>query len=198
MLCIEFREEEITKLREERFHHPKLRVEGKMEALLMKSEGMSEGKIGSIVGVSPKTLRGYFTEYITGGIEGLKEINFYRQQSELMEDRVTIEELFRENPRTAIKRIKELTGIVCKKKGLKRLKTAQFRRRFAFRSSLVFVKSPSGRQRYNVLGAFNAVSHELFSVTNNAYINSNSIVALMTSLVMDNARYQRCALVMGD
>ena len=71
----------------------------------------------------------------------------------------------------------------------------------------IFVKSPSGRQRYNVLGAFNAVSHELFTVTNNAYINANSIIALMTklleqyagqaiTLVMDNARYQRCALVM--
>lgn len=71
----------------------------------------------------------------------------------------------------------------------------------------VFVKSPSGRQRYNVLGAFNAVSHELFTVTNNAYINANSIVALMSllleryagkavTIVMDNARYQRCTLVM--
>ena len=71
----------------------------------------------------------------------------------------------------------------------------------------IFVKSPSGRQRYNVLGAFNAISHELFTVTNDAYINANSIIALMTqllnryagsaiTLVMDNARYQRCKLVM--
>jgi transposase len=73
--------------------------------------------------------------------------------------------------------------------------------------SRIFVKSPSGRQRYNVLGAFNAVSLELFTVTNDTYINSNSIIALMTkllehyageaiTLVMDNARYQRCAMVM--
>jgi transposase len=71
----------------------------------------------------------------------------------------------------------------------------------------LFVKSPSGRQRYNVLGAFNAVSHELLTVTNDAYINANTIIALMTqlleryvgsaiTLVMDNARYQRCKLVM--
>jgi transposase len=70
----------------------------------------------------------------------------------------------------------------------------------------VFVRSPSGRQRYNVLGAFNAISHELFTVTNNAYINSNTIIELMNKLlvyyrnipiclVMDNARYQRCKLV---
>ena len=71
----------------------------------------------------------------------------------------------------------------------------------------IFVKSPSGRQRYNVLGAFNAISHELFTVTNSTYINANSIIALMTqilehyvgsaiTLVMDNARYQHCKLVM--
>jgi transposase len=70
----------------------------------------------------------------------------------------------------------------------------------------VFVRSPSGRQRYNVLGAFNAISHELFTVTNDAYINANTIIELMKQLlayygsvpmclVMDNARYQRCKLV---
>ena len=71
----------------------------------------------------------------------------------------------------------------------------------------VFVKSPSGRQRYNVLGAFNAISHKLFTVTNDKYINANTIIDMMKKLleyytdtaiclVMDNARYQRCKLVM--
>ena len=70
----------------------------------------------------------------------------------------------------------------------------------------VFVKSPSGRQRYNVLGAFNAISHELVTVTNTTYINSQSVKELMrklrekyinapVTLVMDNARYQRCKAV---
>jgi transposase len=71
----------------------------------------------------------------------------------------------------------------------------------------IFVKSPSGRHRYNVLGAFNAINHEFFTVTNDTYINANSIIVLMAqllvryagsqiTLVMDNARYQRCKLVM--
>lgn len=70
----------------------------------------------------------------------------------------------------------------------------------------VFIKSPSGRQRYNVLGAFNAISQKLFTVTNDSYINANTIITLMQQLlenctrpiclVMDNARYQRCKLVM--
>ena len=71
----------------------------------------------------------------------------------------------------------------------------------------LFIKSGSGRQRFNVLGALNAVTHELITVTNDAYINSLSVCELLhkiadlrltvpVTLVMDNARYQRCKLVM--
>jgi transposase len=70
----------------------------------------------------------------------------------------------------------------------------------------LFVKSGSGRQRFNVLGALNAISHELITVTNDAYINAKSVCDLLQkiadqglrmpiTLVLDNARYQKCALV---
>lgn len=70
----------------------------------------------------------------------------------------------------------------------------------------LFVKAPPGRQRFNVLGALNAVTHELITITNDAYINSQSVCSLIQkiaqqnigeqiTLVLDNARYQRCALV---
>ena len=115
MLRIEFSEEAKKQLREERYSHPHPRVQRKMEALLLKSEGLSHGKIGSIVGVTQKTLREYFSQYVNRGIEGLKEIKFYQPQSELMEHKGTIEELFRENPPSTIKeaiaKIAELTGI---------------------------------------------------------------------------------------
>jgi hypothetical protein len=41
----------------------------------------------------------------------------------------------------------------------------------------VFTRSeaPSGRQRFNVLGALNALTHELTTVTNDAYINAESV-----------------------
>jgi transposase len=69
-----------------------------------------------------------------------------------------------------------------------------------------FVKAASGRQRYNVLGALNARTHELITEINTTYINAESVCALLrkiasasvglpVTLVMDNARYQRCALV---
>jgi len=70
----------------------------------------------------------------------------------------------------------------------------------------LFVKTGSGRQRFNVLGALNAVTHELITVTNEAYINAQSVCELLNkiaalglslpvTLVLDNARYQKCALV---
>lgn len=71
----------------------------------------------------------------------------------------------------------------------------------------LFIKSGSGRQRFNVLGALNAVTHELITVTNESYINAESVCELLhklaalglsipITLVLDNARYQKCAVVM--
>jgi transposase len=70
----------------------------------------------------------------------------------------------------------------------------------------LFVPGPSGRQRYNVLAALNAVTHEVIRVANHASINADSVCDLLRqvaaaglprpiTLVLDNARYQRCALV---
>lgn len=70
----------------------------------------------------------------------------------------------------------------------------------------MFVRAPSGRKRYNVLGALNAVTKEVIRVTNQTYINSESVCDLLCqiaalnlgipiTLVMDNARYQKCQIV---
>ena len=70
----------------------------------------------------------------------------------------------------------------------------------------VFIPSPSGRKRFNVLGAVNAVTKEMITVTNQTYINAESVCQLLIqlaelnlttpiTLVLDNARYQKCALV---
>lgn len=69
------------------------------------------------------------------------------------------------------------------------------------------VKSAGGRKRFNVLGALNAITHELVTVTNHAYINALAVCELLEKLaqqfpdlpivlIMDNARYQRCKLVL--
>ena len=71
----------------------------------------------------------------------------------------------------------------------------------------VVVRAPSGRQRFNVLGALHAITYELITVTNDSYINAISVCELLEKIaalglqtpitvVMDNARYQRCRLVL--
>ncbi len=46
----------------------------------------------------------------------------------------------------------------------------------------IFIKSASGRKRFNVLGALNAITHEIFIVTNETYINAESIYELLREL----------------
>ena len=70
----------------------------------------------------------------------------------------------------------------------------------------VFIKAPAGRQRFNVLGAINAITHEFFSITNDTYINAISVCDLLRkiaarhageviTLILDNAKYQKCIIV---
>ena len=70
----------------------------------------------------------------------------------------------------------------------------------------IFVRAASGRQRFNVLGAWNAMTRELVSVTNTTVVNTETMCELLRkiaalrltgpiTLVLDNARYQRNAAV---
>ncbi len=70
----------------------------------------------------------------------------------------------------------------------------------------LFVRAASGRKRDHVLGALDAVTHRLIRVTNHDSINAESVCALVRvvaeasvglpiTLVLDNARYQKCARV---
>jgi transposase len=70
----------------------------------------------------------------------------------------------------------------------------------------LFIPTPAGRKRVNILAALNAITHELVTVINDTYINSDSVCQLLrkiaalnfmlpVTLVLDNARYQRCQLV---
>ena len=77
---------------------------------------------------------------------------------------------------------------------------------FLWSEKRIFIRAPSGRQRFNVLGALDAVTHEMITVTNDTYITAQSVCALLEKIAaqhvgqpitifLDNARYQRCALV---
>jgi transposase len=70
----------------------------------------------------------------------------------------------------------------------------------------IFVRTSSGRKRFNVLGAYNAVTQKLLTVVNESYINSGTVCEMLhllrrshvgeaITIVLDNAAYQRCKLV---
>jgi len=74
--------------------------------------------------------------------------------------------------------------------------------------SRLYVRAASGRQRFNVLGAWNAVTRELIAITNTAVVNTETMCELLravaarglvgpVTMVLDNAKYQRNAVVMG-
>ena len=73
-------------------------------------------------------------------------------------------------------------------------------------AAAVFLKAAAGRQRYSVLGAWDAVKNTLLTVTTEATVTAATVSELLErvaragdgvpiTLVLDNARYQHCALV---
>lgn len=68
-----------------------------------------------------------------------------------------------------------------------------------------YVKTSSGRQRFNVLGALNFVTKKIETICNDTYITSVQVVELLEKLarnynkpitiILDNAAYQRCSFV---
>jgi transposase len=263
MINLEISPAEQAVLNEQRYHHPHPRVQRKMEALWLKSHGLAHHQICLLADISEATLVSYLKEYQQGGIEQLKEINFYQPQSELVAHTSTLEKYFEQHPPATVKeamgKIEELTGLKrsetqvrhfikglglkCRKVGMIPAKAdpvvqAQFKteklepvlaeakqgqRKVFFVDAAhfvlapflgylwsfvrLFIPAPSGRQRFNVLAALDAISHELIMVTNESYINAESVVELLRQVrefhphipitfILDNARYQKCLLVM--
>jgi len=73
--------------------------------------------------------------------------------------------------------------------------------------SRIFIPAASGRQRINVLGALDPITKEIIKIVNRTYVTSTTVCDLLRviakkhegrviTIVLDNARYQRCKLVM--
>ena len=70
----------------------------------------------------------------------------------------------------------------------------------------LFVKTYSGRKRYNVLGAMDYLTKKVLTVTNDTYITATEICDMLrlisdnysgreVHIILDNARYQKCRAV---
>ena len=112
---LEFTETECELLDYERYHHPHPRVQRKMEVVWLKSLGKDVPEISKIANVSITTVYRYLASYRAGGIAKLKELTFYRPQSDFVEHKAQIEAYFLDHPLATIKeaahRLEVLTGI---------------------------------------------------------------------------------------
>ncbi len=262
MIHIDFTPEQIDALHHERFHHPHPRVQLKMEAVYLKSQGLPHQDICRLTRICEDTLRTYLRQSREGGVERLKRTDWAGTESELDEHREALEDHFRDHPprstAEAAAEIERLTGIrrgptrvrlFLEAMGLRsrelgmipakadadeqaksladklrpRLRQARRLRRVvcfvdaahfihgAFLGYLwcftrLLVRGPSGRKRFNVLGAIDAVTHELTTVVNDTVIDAMAVCDLLgklsaryaglpVTLVLDNARYQKCEVV---
>ncbi len=254
--------EDIEAFQYERINHPHPRVQIRMDVLWLKTNELPHKRIAVIGGVSKNTVSRYLRMYNEGGIDKLREVNFYKPQSDSVQYTSTIEARFKKNQPVTIKEamntIEALTGLKrgdtqvrksLKSIGLKRLKTGHVPSKadsdeqerfineepeprleeaesgerkvffvdaahFALAPFLgylwcfvrIFIKAPAGRQRFNVSGALDAITHELITITNDTYINAHSFIGLLYKIanlrftvpvtsVLDNARYQKCKIV---
>jgi hypothetical protein len=73
MIKIEFAPDEIDALEYERYHHPDPKVQKKMEALYLKSQGIVHQEICRLCRISKPTLIVYLKQYQKGGVEQLKK-----------------------------------------------------------------------------------------------------------------------------
>jgi len=91
-------------------------VQRRMDAIRLKAYGLLHKEIAEIIGIAENTLRDYFELYEQGGIEKLKELDYYQPESELQEQIVSLEAYFREHPPATIKQaqpaVEVITGVV--------------------------------------------------------------------------------------
>ncbi len=262
MIQVDIRKEDVEAIENARYNHPIPLVQKRMEVLWLKFLQLPHHEIGEIARVSPNSVTKYLNMYKDGGLEKLREVNFYQPESDLIQHRFSIEMYFKNNPPASIKearsKIEKLTGIVRSKTqvrnflisiGMQRRKVGSIPSKadpdkqewfikeklqpeidnaksgkqklffvdaahfvlspflgFLWSVSRIFIKAPAGRKRFNVLGALDAITHDLVTFTNDEYINADSFCHLLKdlrclyvdipiTLILDNARYQKCAYV---
>ena len=92
-----------------RYYHPHPIVQRKMEALWLKSQGVKDKTILSLSAISRATLFRYYKDYREGGIDKLKQIDFYQPKSGLEKHASSLDAYF--PAKEAAAKIEELTGI---------------------------------------------------------------------------------------
>lgn len=115
MIRIDFTDEQIEQLNYERYHHEHPRVRLRMETLWLKSQGLPHYEISRLADVAPNTMRTYFRQFLSGGVEALKELTFHQPESAFApyQDEI-VEELTKNPPKNsqqAAAILEKITGV---------------------------------------------------------------------------------------
>jgi transposase len=115
MSRLTFSAEEQQALHKERFQHPHPRVQQRLEVLWLISQGLTYNQAARLAKVSEATVDRYVAVYRHGGLEALRQFQWRKPTSALLEHQHSLEESFRHNPphtvAEACQRIKDETGI---------------------------------------------------------------------------------------
>jgi transposase len=115
MRRIQFTENDILQLKNERLRHEHPIVRRRMTALYLKAKGLLHKDICTDLGISSMCLCRYLDLYINEGLDGLRRVGYRGKRNILLENRdVIIAHLELQPPGTlkeARARIKEITGI---------------------------------------------------------------------------------------
>jgi len=112
---IEFTLAEIKQLSYESIHQQHHIVRRRMQALLLKSQGVLHQEIAKILEISETTVRTYLDLYLSGGVEALKTLPYQGQPSQLHQKAAEIVRALETDPPATLKEaqatIKAVTGL---------------------------------------------------------------------------------------
>ncbi len=115
MIQINFTKEQIDDLFYARFNYPHPPIQKRIEALYLKSMGLSPGDICDICRISRPVFAKYLHWYQEKGIDGLKDWNYKGQPSQLQAHSKNLKKYFEKHPpatsNQAVDVIEKLTGI---------------------------------------------------------------------------------------
>ena len=116
MITMGFSEEDVTAWRYWRFQPPDPRVHVRMEALYLRSQGVTNGEILRLWKISKARFPRDLKAYVAGGVEQLKRLDHHRPPSELAHDRTTREASCQQPPPATVAeaaaKIADVTGMV--------------------------------------------------------------------------------------
>ena len=119
MRAVNFTPDALKAIHHDRYHHPHPKVQLKMEVLWLKSKGLTQPEIADYAGTFVRSVVRHITEYLEGGLEGVRQLGYGESHSELDKHKGELEAYFLENhPRSAAHaqaEIERLTGV---KRGL--------------------------------------------------------------------------------